>query len=70
MLEDDPDSALNDIAQRIGRSPDYIRTCRRRLLNAGAISPTAKSRVRFRHPALRTRAQSALRDDPALCAQP
>lgn len=66
MLEDNPDSALSDIAQRIDRSLDYARTYRQRLLSAGAISPTAKTRVRFRHRAVRSRTQSALQNDPTL----
>ena len=56
MLPDEPDSALADIADRLGRSLQYARTYRRRLIAAGAISPTDKGRVRFHHHALRTRA--------------
>ncbi len=66
MLADETDSSLTDIAARIGRSPQYARTYRRRLMAAGAISPTTKSRVRFRHHALRKRTEDATRDDPAL----
>lgn len=66
MLPDEPDSSLADIAARIGRSLQYARTYRRRLVAAGAISPTAKARVRFRHHALRKRAEAATRHDPAL----
>ena len=66
MLPDEPDSSLADIADRIGRSPQYARTYRRRLIAAGAISPTTKARVRFRHHALRKRTEAATRDDPAL----
>ena len=64
MLPDDPDSSLADIAERIGRSLQYARTYRARLIAAGAISPTDKARVQFRHQALRKRAQAAARDDP------
>ncbi len=66
MLADEFDSSLADIAARIGRSQQYARTYRRRLIAAGAISPTDKARVRFRHHALRKRAEAATRDDPAL----
>ena len=66
MLPDEPDSSLADIAQRLGRSLQYARTYRRRLVAAGAVSPTSKSRLRFRHHALRRRARDAARDDPAL----
>ena len=62
MLPDDHDSSLADIAGRIGRSLQYARTYRRRLIAAGAISPTAKARVRFRHHALRKRTEAAARD--------
>ena len=64
MLADEPDSSLADIAERIGRSPQYARTYRARLIAAGAISPTSKARVRFRHHAFRKRAQTAARDNP------
>lgn len=64
MLPDEPDSALSDIARRIGRSAQYARTYRRRLVAAGAITPAARARVRFRHHALRTRARAAAREDP------
>ena len=66
MLPDDPDSSVADIAERIERSRQYARTYRRRLIAAGAISPTTKSRVRFRHHALRRCTEAASRDDPAL----
>ena len=64
MLADEPDSSLADIAERIGRSPQYARTYRARLIASGAISPTSKARVRFRHHAFRKRAQTAVRDNP------
>ncbi len=66
MLADDPDSSLADIAARIDRSMQYARTYRARLTAAGAISPTSKARVQFRHHALRKRARTAARDDPTL----
>ena len=64
MLADDVDSSLTNIAERIGRSPQYARTYRARLIAAGAISPTSKACVRFRHHAFRKRAQTAARDNP------
>ena len=66
MLADPDDSALADVAARLGRSLQYARTYRRRLAAAGALSPASKGRVRFRHNALRRRAADAARDDPAL----
>ena len=66
MLRDEPDSSLADIAQRLGRTVQYARTYRRRLIAAGAISAASKARVCFRHHALRKRAHAAARDDPSL----
>ena len=66
MLDDAPDSSLADVAARLDRSQQYARTYRARLIAAGAISPTAKARVQFRHHALRKRARTAARDDPIL----
>lgn len=66
MLADPDDSALADVAARLGRSLQYARSYRRRLTAAGALSPAAKGRVRFRHNALRRRAADAARDDPTL----
>ncbi|MCY4068342.1 MAG: ATP-binding protein [Acidimicrobiaceae bacterium] len=66
MLQDETDSSMADIASRLGRSPQHARTYRRRLLAAGALSPMPAGRVRFRHHALRRRAQDAARDDPDL----
>ncbi len=66
MLKDKKDSSLADIAARLNRSPQYTRTYRRRLLAAGALSPTSEDRFRFRHHALRKRAQDANRDNPTL----
>lgn len=63
MLEDEPDSALVDIAGRLGRSLQYARTYRRRLISAGAISPASKGRVRFRHNALKTRTETEAREE-------
>lgn len=70
MLPDEPDSSLDDIAQRLRRTLQYARTYRRRLTAAGAISPTSRARVAFRHHALRARALDAVREDPALAEPP
>jgi len=59
MLPDEPDSSLADVAARLGRSLQYARTYRRRLIAAGAISTSTKGRVRFLHHAFRSRAASA-----------
>ena len=66
MLRDEPDSSLADIAQRLGRTVQYARTYRQRLIAAGAISAASKARVCFRHHALRKCAHAAARDDPSL----
>ena len=66
MLQDETESSLADIAARLDRSLQYARTYRRRLFAAGALSPMPAGRVRFRHHALRRRAQDAARDDPDL----
>jgi len=66
MLPDETDSSLADIAARLDRSLQYARTYRRRLLAAGALSPLSAGRVRFRHHALRKRAQDAARGEPDL----
>ncbi len=66
MLPDPSDSTPADVAKRIGRSLQYARTYRRRLLAAGAITPAADGRLRFSHHAMRTRTQQAARDDPDL----
>ncbi len=66
MLLDPTASELADIAERIGRTLQYARTYRRRLLDAGAVSPAADGRIRFRHHAMRTRARQAARNDPNL----
>ena len=66
MLQDESESSLADIAARLDRSLQYARAYRRRLLAAGALSPVSAGRVRFRHHALRRRAQDAARDDPDL----
>ena len=63
MLADEPDSSMADIAARLQRSVQYARTYRRRLIAAGAISTTAKGRVRFRHHALRARTETAVREE-------
>ena len=63
MLADEPDSCLTDIAIRLGRSVQYARTYRRRLIAAGAISISSKGRVRFLHHALRSQAEMATRQE-------
>ena len=66
MLDDGDDSALSDIADRIGRDLQYTRVYRRRLLSAGAIDDRNGARVAYRHHALRKRAQNAVLEDPDL----
>lgn len=68
MLHDDTDSALGDVAHRIGRSIQYARTYRSRLVEAGAIENAGRGRVRFRHRAMRACASARLHDDLDLLA--
>ncbi|WP_419926806.1 hypothetical protein [Candidatus Poriferisocius sp.] len=63
MLPDEPDSSLADIATRLGRSLQYARTYRRRLIAAGAVRSSSKGRVRFLHHAFRSRAAAAVRQE-------
>ena len=53
MAIDDADSDINQIAARIGRSPNFAQTYRRRLMDAGAIEPAGRGKVRFTHQSLR-----------------
>lgn len=66
MLEDDEDSSLPDVAERIGRDLQYARVYRRRLVSAGAIFTKNGARIAYRHQALRKRAQAAALNDPSL----
>ncbi len=61
MLPGNPDSSLADVATRLGRSVQYARVYRRRLVAAGAISPSENGGVRFLHHAVRVRAEAAQR---------
>jgi len=53
MAIDDTDSEVNTIATRIRRSPNYAQTYRRRLIDAGAIEPAGRGKIRFTHQSLR-----------------
>ena len=53
MSVDDDDSEISQIADRIGRSPNFAQTYRRRLIDAGAIEPASRGKVRFAHQSLR-----------------
>ncbi len=53
MSIDNTDSDINTIAHRIGRSPNYAQTYRRRLIDAGAIQPAGRGKVCFTHQSLR-----------------
>lgn len=66
MLDDDEDSSLSDVAERLGRDLQYARVYRRRLVSAGAIRIMDGARVGYRHQALRKRSEAAARDDPNL----
>ena len=53
MSQDEAVSQLVAIEDRIGRSSDYVQTYRRRLIEAGAIEPAGRGKVRFTHEAMR-----------------
>ncbi len=63
MLDDDSESALEDVARRIGRSIQYARTYRTRLAEAGAVESAGRGRVRFRHRAMRACTTARRHDD-------
>ena len=63
MLDDDSESALEDVARRIGRSIQYARTYRTRLADAGAVESAGRGRVRFRHRAMRACTSARRHDD-------
>ena len=50
MALDTGDSAIVDIADRLGRSANYAQHYRRRLIDAGMIVPSGRGRVRFTYP--------------------
>ncbi|MBQ9014835.1 MAG: ATP-binding protein [Firmicutes bacterium] len=53
MLQDPEVSILSDISGRLGRSTGYASTYKKRLLQAGIIEETARSRFRFCLPGFR-----------------
>lgn len=53
MLKDEVDSEAKALASRLGKSSSHVSTYKRRLLDAGVIEPSARSRVRFALPGLR-----------------
>lgn len=64
MLDDDDDeSALDDVARRIGRSIQFARTYRTRLADAGAVESAGRGRVRFKHRAMRACTSARRHDD-------
>ncbi|MDE0319411.1 MAG: ATP-binding protein [Acidimicrobiaceae bacterium] len=63
MLDDDGDSSLEDVARRIGRSIQFARTYRSRLVGADAVESGGRGRVRFKHRAMRACASARRHDD-------
>ena len=63
MLDDDSDSALEDVAHRLSRSIQFARTYRSRLADAGAVETAGRGRVRFKHRAMRACAAARRYDD-------
>ncbi|WP_419919906.1 ATP-binding protein [Candidatus Poriferisocius sp.] len=53
MSIDDTDSEIHRIAERLGRSPNYVQNYRRRLIDAGAIEPAGRGKLRFTHQSMR-----------------
>ncbi|WP_222842297.1 AAA family ATPase [Boudabousia marimammalium] len=53
MAEDEEDSAVAEIADRMGVSAQYANNYRRRLIDAEMIEPTQRGRVKFALPYLR-----------------
>lgn len=53
MSLDDADSEMSSIAERIQRSPNFAQTYRRRLIDAGAIEPAERGKVRFSYQQMR-----------------
>lgn len=53
MALDTGDSAIGDIADRLGQSANYAQHYRRRLIDAGMIVPSGRGRVRFVYPITR-----------------
>jgi GTPase SAR1 family protein/ribosomal protein L12E/L44/L45/RPP1/RPP2 len=52
MSSDSEESAMSDIAKRMGVTPDYAQKYRRRLIEAGVIEAFGRGRVRFAVPYL------------------
>jgi len=50
---DDTDSETTRVARRLQRSPNYAQTYRRRLIDAGAVEPAGRGKVRFSYPQMR-----------------
>lgn len=53
MARDTDDSAIADIADRLGQSTNYAQHYRRRLIDVGMIVPAGRGRVRFAYRATR-----------------
>ena len=53
MLSDTGSSKVSDIAKRLGRSSGYASTYKKRLLRAGIIEETQRSRISFAMPLFR-----------------
>lgn len=63
MADDDGESAVADIAQRLDRSSSYVSTYRQRLIRAGFIRRTRHGHVEFAHRTTRDWLRSAERPD-------
>lgn len=49
MAHDEQESSIRDIARRLGKSTNYVQHYKCRLVNAGAISPASRGKIRFVH---------------------
>ena len=53
MLQDEYSSSVSDIASRMGKTPGYLSTYKKRLMQAGVVEETERSRLVFSIPMFR-----------------
>ena len=53
MLKDSEESSVSEIAERMNKKPGYVSTYKKRLMQAGVIEETGKSKVAFAIPMFR-----------------
>jgi hypothetical protein len=62
MAADDGDSRVADIAQRMGKGPQYVNTYRSRLIASGVVESPSRGRLRFAVPHLRDTIRAMLEE--------